>query len=148
MIISPTRSRQPRRQPRTLERLLHERATALEHALDRNTTLSYGSHLNSYIAFCDLHGFSLTPTPDTFSFYVVYMSRHTKPQSVDSCLSGIVHGLRPYFPDVEAIRRNPLVRQTPKGAMRLHSSPVRRKEPLEVDQLELAATTLSPSTTR
>ena len=146
MILSSTRSRQPPRLPWTLERLLRERATALEYALDRNTTLSYGSHLNSYIAFCDLHSFPLTPTPDTFSFYIVFMSHHIKPLSIRSYLSGIVHNLRPHFPDVTDVRRDPLVRQTLKGALRLYSTPVQRKEPLEIDQLELAFSRLSPST--
>ena len=145
MIPSPSRSRQPHRLPWSLERLIRERATALENALDRSTTLFYGSHLNSYIAFCDLHGFALTPTPDTFSFYIVYMSRHIKPQSVGSYLSGIVHSLRPHFPNVKEVRSDPLVCQTLKGALRLYSTPVRRKEPLEIDHLELAFTLLSPS---
>ena len=73
------------------------------------------------------------------------MPRHIKPQSVDSYLSGIIHFLRPYFPDVDLVRRDPLVCQTLKGTLRLYGTPVRRKEPLEIDHLELCFSRLSTS---
>jgi len=41
------------------------------------TTLrTYNSALNSYLTFVRLHNLSSTPTEDTLSFYVVYMSHH------------------------------------------------------------------------
>ncbi|PBK80682.1 hypothetical protein ARMGADRAFT_1048921 [Armillaria gallica] len=40
------------------------------------------------------------------SFFVIYMSYHIKPKSVDSYLSGICNQLEHYFPDVRAIRKS------------------------------------------
>src|SRR5580704_11500457 len=93
-------SRQPVRVAWTRDRLLLERTIALGNSLDVSSYSTYTSALNSYISFCKLHNFDITPTEETLSFFVVYMSYHIKPQSVDSYLSGICNQLEPHFPDV------------------------------------------------
>jgi hypothetical protein len=135
MITTSSKSRQPRRQAWPLDRLIHERSIALGSALDRSTYVNYSSALNSYITFCKLHKRPILPTPDTFSFYIVFMSHHIKPVSVDTYLSGICNQLEIYFPDVRSVRASPLVSRTLKGCKRLYGSEVHRKLPLCIADL-------------
>ncbi|KIP09229.1 hypothetical protein PHLGIDRAFT_67814, partial [Phlebiopsis gigantea 11061_1 CR5-6] len=137
MDLAPS-ARQPTREPWALERLIHARAVALGHAIDRSTSISYTSHLQSYLSFCKIHAFPIDPTPDTLSFYVVYMSHHIKPSSVETYLSGICHQLERLFPDVRAARRHPLVVRSLAGCKRMLNTPTRRRLPLETDQLRAA----------
>lgn len=128
-------TRQPTRAPWSHERLVHERAVALGNALDKSTFKTYGSALNSYLAFVKNHNLPVKPTEDTLSFFTVYMSHHINPRSVNSYLSGIVHQLEPYFPSVRAARNSRLVSKTLAGCMRRHSSPTQRKSALTLDDL-------------
>ncbi|KAJ3969354.1 hypothetical protein EV361DRAFT_972395 [Lentinula raphanica] len=82
-----------------------------------------------------MHDMPLDPTPDTLSFYVVYMSHHIEPRSVDSYLSGICNQLEPYFPNVRVARKSDLVSRTLKGCKRLRSKPIHRKLPLSRQQI-------------
>src|SRR5437016_1969194 len=107
MITSGIPSRQPARVAWTRERLIHERALALGQAIDMSTWKNYSSALNSYLNFVCLHDFPVDPTPDTLSFFTVYMSHHIKPDSVDTYLSGICQQLEPFFPDVRKHRKSP-----------------------------------------
>jgi hypothetical protein len=145
MIHSLVRSKQPARSAWTLERLVHERSIALGYAVDSTSAYTYGSALNSYIEFCHLHNFSIEPTLDTFSFYIVFMCRHINPRSVDSYLSGICNQLEDHWPEVRNIRKSPLVSKTLKGCKRLWGREVKRKLPLSRDQLNHAVTNLPPS---
>ncbi|KAG1799971.1 hypothetical protein EV424DRAFT_1274656, partial [Suillus variegatus] len=77
-----------------------------------------------------LHHFPVEPTPDTLSFYVVYMCQHIQPRSVESYLTGIVSQLEPYFPAVRSIRQSHLVKQSLQGSARRFGRPTRRKQPL------------------
>ena len=95
MIHSHTRSCQPARTAWPQDRLLCERAIALGQAIDKSTLKTYSSSLNSYLTFIWLHHLSVEPTPDTFSFYVVFMSHHIEPRSVQCWLSGICQQLEP-----------------------------------------------------
>ncbi|OCH83955.1 hypothetical protein OBBRIDRAFT_716913, partial [Obba rivulosa] len=97
-------SQQPKRAPWPLERLILECSIALGYALDKSTRLTYFSALNSYLNFCKLHDFAVEPTPDTLSFFVVFISAHIKPHSVASYLSGICSELEPFFPKVRTVR--------------------------------------------
>jgi hypothetical protein len=136
MIIKPTvRSRQPRRETWTHERLVRERAIALGHAIDTSTWKSYGSALNSYLEFIRLHRLAVEPTKDTLSLYTVWMCHHIQPDSVDSYLSGICQQLEPFFPDIRANRRSELVARTLQGCMRLRNTPANRKRALTLDDL-------------
>lgn len=134
-------SRQPVRVAWTRERLLYERSVALGFAIETTTASAYDSHLNSYITFCRLHHLPIDPTVDTLSFYVVWLSHHIEPRSVDSYLSGIASRLEEAYPDVRSARRSSLVARTLRGCKRRMSKPVQRKLPLSVDDLQLVRAT-------
>jgi hypothetical protein len=136
MIPAPTiRPRQPKREPWSIERLRHERALALGEAIDLSTRKSYGSALNSYLNFVLLHHLPVEPTDDTLSLYTVWTAHHINPKSVDSYLSGIVHQLEPYFPDVRTARSSVLVRRTLRGCKRMKGTPTVRKRALTLGDL-------------
>src|SRR5882724_3745328 len=78
-------------------------------ALDNSTINTYNSHLQSYLSFCKLHSFPLDPSPDTLSFFIMFMAHHIKPISIMQYLSGIVTSLEPYFPDVRMNQHSALV---------------------------------------
>src|SRR5271168_2853541 len=103
MIHLSSSSRQPRREAWTMDRLINERSISLGYSLDASSFGTYTSALNSYLTFCNLHNLPVDPTPDTLSFFVVFLSSHIKPDSVNSYLSGICRQLEPFFPEV---RRN------------------------------------------
>jgi hypothetical protein len=70
------------------------------------------------------------PTPDTLSFYVVFLSTYIKPDSVNSYLSGICRQLEAFYPEVRQNRKSLLVSRTMIGCMRRFGTPVNRKSPL------------------
>ena len=109
MIQSGIRSKQPQHEPWSHEHLEHEHTIALGHSIDPNTWRNYSSALNSYLDFVKNHQFPVDPTPDTLSFYIIYMSHHIKPDSVDAYLSGISQQLEPFFPQVRHNQKSPLV---------------------------------------
>lgn len=146
MIPSGIRSRQPPRVAWSHERLLRERALALGQAIDLSTWKTYGSALNSYLSFVRMHDLPVDPTPDTISFFIVFMSHHIKPSSVDTYLSGIFQQLEPYFPDVRNVRKAILVRRTLLGCKRLRGTPTMRKRALTMDDLFLVINSYSTST--
>jgi hypothetical protein len=123
MNSKPVRFRRPR-EAWTHERLVRERAIAIACAIEPSSASSYSSAVNSYFAFCSSHSLPVEPTPDTLSFFTVYMAHHIKPKSVSSYLSGICNQLEPFFPDVRSHRRHWLVTKTligllePRGANR------------------------------
>lgn len=129
-------SRQPARDAWPIERLLQERAIALGMAFENSTAGSYQSHLNSYLSFCSLHCLPINPTPDTLSFYVVYMSAHIKPSSVKTYLTGIINNLEPYYPDARKNRLGALVTRTLAGCIKLRGTPAQRKLPLAPSDLK------------
>lgn len=135
MNIPQPSSRQPLRAPWTRERLNLERSLALGSAIDASSTASYSSALQSYISFCRAHSFELDPTPDTLSYYTVYMCHHIKPSSVDSYLSGICNQLEPFFPEARQNRRHRLVSRTLRGCKKIRAIPTTRKRPLSRSEL-------------
>ena len=138
MNLSLFPARQPLRQPWPLEKLVRERAIAISHALDLSTRRNYGSACNSYLTFVRNHNLPAEPTPDTLSFYVVYMSHHISPRSVATYLSGLVSQLEPFFPEIKAARHSRLVRQTLQGCQKMFAQPTKRKRALtrlEVDRV-------------
>jgi hypothetical protein len=136
MQVSRT-SRQPVRQPWTLERLIHERAIALGLSIDSSTASTYTSALNSYLTFCKLHEFPIEPTTETLSFFVVYMCHHISPDSVDSYLSGVCNQLEDHFPNVRKNRNSRLVAKTLAGCKRLRGKATKRKQPLTIRHLTI-----------
>ena len=131
----PSSSRQPEREPWTMERLLDECTKALNCSLDRSTHKSYSSALNSWIAFVNNHHFELEPTADSLSFFIVYMSHHISPQSVKAYLSGLVSELERDFPNVSEIHKTRLVKKTMTSCLKLLAKPIHRQEPLFVNDL-------------
>ena len=127
--VSPT-SRQPHREAWTIERLINERSISLGYSLDASSFGAYTSALNSYLTFCNLHNLPIDPTQDTLSFYIVFLSYHIKPDSVNAYLSGICRQLEAFFPEVRRNRSSMLVSRTMAGCMRRFGSPVQRKSPL------------------
>lgn len=146
MIRTSRTSRQPARVAWTHDRLVRERAIALGQAIDSSTHASYSSHVHSYLAFCKLHDFPITPTADTLSFFVVYMSHHIKPSSVDSYLSGICNQLEHLFPDIRSTRKSFLVSRTLAGCKRMLNSPTKRKLPLQIEHLDVLFDIFPPTT--
>ena len=140
--VTPT-SRQPRRKAWTMERLINERSISLGYSLDSSSFGAYTSALNSYLTFCDLHGLPVTPTPDTLSFYVVFLSSHIEPRSVDSYLSGICRQLEPFFPEVRQNRKTILVSRTMAGCLRRFGTPIKRKAPFSHADLLLVVDRLA-----
>ena len=137
MISSFLTAKQPAREAWSRERLARERSIVLGLAIDKSTHLNYSSALNSYLSFCRIHEFPIDPTPDTLSFYTVFMSHLIKPSSVDSYLSGICQQLEIYFPEVRAARKSVLIHRTLNGCKRLLGSPTTRKAALTHDHLRL-----------
>ena len=135
MTRSQTCSRQPVRATWSCEHLEHARALALRSAIDASSAVAYSSALNSYISFCRLHNFPIDPTPDTLSFYTIYMAHHIKPSSVDSYLSGICNELESFHPDVRKNRWHQLITKTLRGCKKLHAIPTTRKRPLSRAEL-------------
>ncbi|KIY52461.1 hypothetical protein FISHEDRAFT_35190, partial [Fistulina hepatica ATCC 64428] len=130
----------PPRAPWMKSRLQFECAIAIGASIDLSSNLTYTSALQSYLTFCRAHKFPIEPTPDTLSFYVVYMSHHIKPSSVNSYLSGICSQLEPFFPEVRRVRAGNLVRRSLTGCLKLYSFPTQCKRPLRCHELlQLAA---------
>ena len=135
MIDISFKSKQPIHEPWTLACLQHECAIAIGSAINLSSLSSYSSALNSYITFCQAHQFPINPTPETLSFYTVYMCHHIKPKSVDNYLSGISNQLEPFFPNIHSHHHHLLVTQTFKGCKKLRPSPVSRKCPITRTEL-------------
>ena len=144
--VTPS-SRQPKREAWTMEQLVNERSISLGYSLDTSSFGTYTSALNSYLTFCNLHRLPVEPTPDTLSFYVMFLSTHIKPDSVNSYLSGICRQLEPFFGDVRRNRNSLLVTRTMTGCMRRFGTPVKRKAPLSRANLLLVldSTVSAPS---
>jgi len=119
----------------THDRLRRERAVAIACVIEPSSMSSYSSAVNSYFAFCSTHSFPIEPTPDTLSFYAVYMAHHIKPKSVSSYLSGVCSQLEPFFPDVQLHRRHWLVLKTLKGCRKMFPLSTSRKQPLTHSEL-------------
>ena len=141
------KTRQPARTAWSRERLIHERAIALGNVIDRSTLSNYTSALNSYLNFVKLHDLPVEPTPDTLSFYTVYMCHHVNPRSVNTYLSGISQQLETHFPAVKEARNSPIVRRTLQGCMRMRGSATTRKRALTVDDLHVVVNHYTTSPT-
>ncbi|KAF5348949.1 hypothetical protein D9758_014209 [Tetrapyrgos nigripes] len=142
--ISPN-SRQPVREPWSLEKLIHERAICLSFSIDTSSSSSYSSALNSYLTFCKIHDFPITPTPENLSMYAVFMSAHINPRSVNNYLSGIASELKVHYPEIRQVQNSSLVTRTMTGCLRRWGTPINRKLPLSHDQLDIIIHSLSSS---
>jgi hypothetical protein len=146
MIEGNRRTRQPLRAVWSRERLVHERAVALGNVIDKSTLSNYNSALNSYLNFVKLHDFPVNPTPETLSFFTVYMCHHINPRSVNTYLSGISQQLENYFLGVKDARNSTLVRRTLQGCTRMRGTATVRKRALTLDDLHTVVNHYSDST--
>src|SRR5882724_6808303 len=108
MIWLSAQSRQPQHIAWSNEHLLCEHALALGHVIKSSTAITYNSHLQSSVLLQTASP-SVTPTINTFSFYIIYMCHHINPHSVVTYLSNICNNLEPYFLSVQMIQNNPLI---------------------------------------
>ncbi len=138
------RVRQPKRAAWTIDHLRSQRAIYLSNCLDASTKTTYQSGLNSYLAFCSLHNLDIEPSPDTLSFYISFMARQTGPSrklisicTITSYLSGISHHLEPFYPNIQPIRKHPLVVKTLHGAEKTDGQMITHKLPIEDVHLRL-----------
>jgi hypothetical protein len=115
--------------------MIHERAVTLGNVIDKSMLSNYSSALNSYLNFVKLHNFPVEPTPETLSFFTVYMCHHINPRSVNTYLSGISQQLENYFTGVKDARNSILVRRTLQGCTRMRGTATVRKRALTVDDL-------------
>ncbi|KAF7761975.1 hypothetical protein Agabi119p4_9967 [Agaricus bisporus var. burnettii] len=118
---------------------------ALNNSIDRSTSQTYDSQLNSYIYFCNIHHLPTQPTPHNLARYVVYMAQFIKPSSIETYLSGITYRLQPYFPEAKIVRDNIFLKNVVKGVKRMKNSPVSRKQPITFSQLNNIASQLRDS---
>ena len=95
--------------------------------------------------FCKIHKFNIEPTEQTLSFFVVHMSSHIKPSSVNSYLSGICNQLEPFFPNVRKSCNSMLVSRTMTGCQCHFGMPVKRKCPLSTDNLKTVISAMGTS---
>ena len=116
MIQGSCLSQQPAHEAWSQDKLVCEHAITLGQAIDSTTLNSYSSALNSYLTFVRLHNFLVKPTPETLSFFIVFMSHHINPHSVTGYLSGICQQLEPHFPNV-CQAHSCLVNKTLKGCL-------------------------------
>src|ERR1700678_74074 len=119
-----------------MDRLVNKRSISLGYSIDSSTFDLYTSTLNSYLTFCNLHQFPIDHTPDTLSFYVVFLSSHINLRSVSSYLSGICRQLEPFFPDVRQNRKSILVTRTMSGCLHRYGTPIKCKAPLSHSDLK------------
>ena len=116
MFLMPVKSRQLYCATWSCEQVIHKHAITLGYTLDDSTLQTYNYHLQSCLFFFLQTTLPLDPTPDTLSFYIVFMSHHIKPASVMQYLSGIINSVEPHFPNV---RHNILVTRTLAGMRKL-----------------------------
>jgi hypothetical protein len=115
---------------------LCEHAITLGHSIELSTMHAYNSHLQSYLSFCKIHDIPIEPTPDTLSFFVIFVSHYIKPSSVATYLSGICNCLKPHFPDVCSVRNSPVITRSLTRMKKLHGFSVPlQKRALSVDDI-------------
>jgi hypothetical protein len=83
-----------------MDHLIHEHSILLGMAIDNTTANTYTSTTNSYLAFCQIHGLPIDPTPEILKYYITFQSSHISPKAVKSHLSGICNNLKLFFPEI------------------------------------------------
>jgi len=73
MTKTSTKSRRPHQETWTCKCLLRKHAVAVACAIEPSSVSSYSSAVMSYFDFFSSHALPVEPTPDTLSFYAVYM---------------------------------------------------------------------------
>ena len=128
-----------------MDRLINEWSISLGYSLNSSSFGAYTSALNSYLTFCNLHHLPVDPTPDTLSFYIVFLSSHINPKSVNSYLSGICRQLELFFPEIRRHHKSLLVSRTMAGCLRRFGTPTKRKSPFSRADLQHVLDSLPPT---
>ena len=119
--------------------MLYEHAIAIACAVELSSISTYSSAVKSYFDFCSSHSFPIELTPDTLSFYAVYMAHHIKPRSVSSYLSGVCNQLELFFSNIWQHRWHWLVSKTLEGCWKMFLSATSWKRPLARSELVKAS---------
>ena len=133
---------QPKRAVWTTDHLCAQHAEYFSKCIDLSSKSTYRSGFNSYLSFCYRHEIDLDPTPNTLSWFIVYMAWQTGPSghlisiwTISSYLSGISHHLLPFYPHVLDSRRHSLVTKTLRGAEKMEGQPITRKSAINDQHL-------------
>jgi hypothetical protein len=132
----PKVSWQPARQPWALTELARGEAMALANSVAPSTQQAYGSALNSWLAFVEMHHFPFEPSLETLSYFIVYMSHHINPRSVKSYLSGLVQQLEPDYPAIRDLRSSRHISKVMRGCLKMNTKAITRKNALTLNDLQ------------
>ena len=128
-------SRQPSWKPWMINKLKCGCAEAITNAVDCSTCQTYGSALNSWIVFVNMHHFPFEPTLKTLSFFIVYMSHQINPCLVKSYLSGLVQQLEPDLPNICEICSSQTIIKVMCGCLKMQGTEVKHKEALSIQDV-------------
>lgn len=124
------------RQPFPMVKLQRLLGHALENAWDVSTQKTYHSHSKLYLQFVKSDNLNLESTEDNLALFIIYMSNHIKPTSVETYLTGIVYNLSPFYPSVQNTQNSPYVKQALQGCLKLYNSPTHYVRLLSMSKIE------------
>lgn len=112
-------------------------------SLAASTKIKYRSALIAYLKVCAEEKVSAAPSTETVGHFISVSCRRPSsktgqilsPRSVEAYLSGIANSLRRFYPDVRSITNSQQVREVMKGCKRQFSKPIKRKDPLSLDDI-------------
>lgn len=102
-------------------------------SIESSTRQGYLTGAKDYVLFCIRHNLPLDPTPQTIARYVAYTSQFIN--SAPKYLTGARHFLADIYPDFDKNRQSAVVRSAIRGAQKLRSKPISRKEPIRMQHL-------------
>lgn len=117
----------------------------LEHAISPLTRQKYTCAWQNFYHFCSTFSLKFTPDVKTLSFYISISSQSISPRSVEVYLSGIAYMFKSKFPEIPCQTHHPHFRQILKGCKKQFSKPIKRKDPLDLNLLKMAVSSLGRS---
>lgn len=105
------------------------------HAIEHSTRKGYTTGARSYLKFCLKFDLPLDPSPTTLARYIAYTSQTIA--SGPKYLTGARHFLQDIYPDFDRNRASAFVQSTIRGSIKLRADPIRRKDPLRLQHLQL-----------
>jgi len=127
---SASRLRSP---PPSLAELVRRRSSLVLNAVEPSTRRGYSSALKHWTTFLKIYNFPSTPTPDSLSLFVAFLSPRVK--EANKVLSALAHHLRPSMANWDDVRNHPLVVAALRGSKKSNASPPRRARPLRPPEL-------------
>lgn len=117
--------------------------TDADQSLAASTKIKYKSALIAYLEFCYDENISTVPSTETFCRFVSLSCRrpsrktgqNLSPRSVEAYLSGIAKSLAYKYPNIRSITNSHAVRSVLKGCKRQFSKPIKRKDPLSLNDI-------------